>query len=231
MCSSDLERERGGAGGRSQLRFVDAREDHATFTFGQSQEGQFQPPSYELSEGPRENGHRAFTLTFGTTSTVNPDGSPSLESLDLLQPDDRALREVRLVGEKELRVTWHLLADGGCPRVVAKRYTQGTFPRVQVAVVFDRRGAVTIEPATMIGPQVWVSGIDFAPDERIDVELNDAVVTARSVPDGSFEKALYVFDLPPGVYRVTARDQSGHVAHGALLVPVVPIVPDLTPRR
>ena len=132
----------GGAGGRSQLRFVDAREDHATFTFGQSQEGQFQPPSYELSEGPRENGHRAFTLTFGTTSTVNPDGSPSLESLDLLQPDDRALREVRLVGEKELRVTWHLLADGGCPRVVAKRYTQGTFPRVQVAVVFDRRETV-----------------------------------------------------------------------------------------
>jgi hypothetical protein len=221
----------GGSAGNSQLRFLDAREDHATFTFGQSADGQFQPPSFELTEAPRERGRRVFTLRLGSTSMLNPDGTPSFEGPPLVQPDDRALREVRFVGEQERSITWRLVADGGCPRLLTKRYTQGTFPRAQIVVLFDRRGAVTIEPATMVGPQVWVSGIDFAPNEEIEVELNEAVVTARSGAEGAFEKALYVFDLPPGAYRIGVRDQSGDHADGALLIPVVPIVPDLVPRR
>lgn len=224
---------RGGVdGGYAQLRFVDSREDHATFTFGQSQTGTFQPPPYELSEGAREGAHRVFRLRFSNASTVNPDGSPSLEGLALLQPDDEELRQVRLVSNANSTITWEITSEGTrCPRVAAKRYTQGTFPRVQVVVLFADRGAITVEPATMVGPQVWVSGIAFGTGAVVDVILNDTTVTAMTTDTGAFEKALYVFDLPPGVYRVRAHDRVGHDASAALTIPAQPIVPDLVPRQ
>ncbi|OLC52774.1 MAG: hypothetical protein AUH85_16065 [Chloroflexi bacterium 13_1_40CM_4_68_4] len=223
---------RGGVdGGYAQLRFVDSREDHATFTFGQSQNGTFQPPPYELSESARAGDHRVFRLRFSNASTVNPDGSPSLEGLPLLQPADDELRQVRLISDADRTITWEITSEGArCPRVTAKRYTQGTFPRVQVVVMFADKGAITVEPATMVGPQVWVSGIAFAADNEVDVILNDTTVTAMTTATGTFEKALYVFDLPPGLYRVRARDRVGHDASASLTIPLQPIVPDLVPR-
>src|SRR5205085_11281986 len=198
----------GGSGGQAQLRFVDAREDHSTFTFGQSQAGDFQPPSYELAQTGQDGGRRGFTLRFAGASTVNPDGSPSLvEDLPIQQPDDDVLREVRMLNDGAARTTtWQITAEATrCPHVAAKRYYQGTFPRVQVVVLFTDRGAISVEPAVVVGPQVWVSGIAFAPAIEVEVTLNDVAVTAATTKEGTFEKALYIFDLPPGNYRVNVR--------------------------
>ena len=225
---------RGGtSGGQAQLRFIDSREDHATFTFGQSQIGTFQAPGYELSQQSQDAGRRVFRLRFTGASIVNPDGSPSLvEDLPLQQPDDDVLREVRFVADADRTTTWQITADATrCPTVALKQYYQGTFPRVQLVVLFTDRGAISVEPATMVGPQVWVSGIGFGADVDVDVVLNDATVTARTTLAGTFEKALYVFDLPPGIYRVRVRDRASHDASAALVIPRQPIVPDLTPRQ
>ena len=223
----------GGSGGQAQLRFVDSREDHATFTFGQSEAGDFQPPAYELAQSAQDGARRSFRLRFSGASTVNPDGSASLvEDLPVQQPDDDVLRQVRLIEDANRTTTWEIVADATrCPRVLWKRYYQGTFPRVQVVVLFTDRGAISVEPATVVGPQVWVSGTAFAPSAQVDVILNDVTTTATTTADGTFEKALYIFDLGPGNYRVRARDRFGHDASAAMIVPRQPIVPDLTPRR
>ena len=225
---------RGGtAGGQSQLRFIDTREDHATFTFGQSQIGTFQVPTYDLTQTSQDGTRRVFVLRFGGASIVNPDGSPSLvEDLPVQQPDDDILVEVRFVADADRTTTWRIASDGTrCPRVLTKQYYQGTFPRAQIVVLFGDRGAVSVEPATMVGPQVWVSGIGFGANATVDVLLNGASVSALTTASGTFEKAVYVFELPPGRYRVRARDGSGHDASAQLTIPRQPIVPDLTPRQ
>src|SRR3989442_1280039 len=85
--------EGGGNGGTSQVRFLDARDDHVTFTFGQSAIGSFEVPRYRLEQSGSASDRRTFALRFGAASTTNPDGSPSLEALPLLQPEDRVLRQ------------------------------------------------------------------------------------------------------------------------------------------
>jgi hypothetical protein len=165
-------------------------------------------------------------------STTNPDGTPSLEGLRLLQPEDRILREVRFVADRDGASTWEIVVSGNaCPRLLTKRYQEGSFARAQVTLSFGNRSSITVEPNPPQGPQVWVSGAGFAPSSVASVAIADSVVTAPTTADGTFEKGVFVYDLPPGLYRIVASDARGHTASAPLEVPLRPFVPDISPRR
>ncbi len=223
--------EGGGSRGRTQVRFLDARDDHVTFTFGRSAGADFDIPHYRVVQ--LESDHRAFRARFGGSSTVNPDGTPSIEGLTRIQPEDRLLREVRFVEDRDGDSVWDVAAaDTVCPRVALKSYVVGTFPRVQLILSFGNASSITLEPNPPLGPQIWVSGAGFAPSSSVRIALGgSAVDRAPTAPDGTFEKGLFVYDLEPGIYRVTARDARGHSASNQLTVPREPFVPDLVPRR
>lgn len=222
----------GASGGTSQLRFLDARDDHATFTFGLSAVGTFAIPAIRVEQSAVSENARTFRVRFEGASTVNPDGTRSLEALPLLQPEDRLLREVRFVEDAAGASTWEVVAAGtACPRLAVKRYQVGTFARAQVTLSFGNPSSITVEPNPPLGPQVWVSGTGFAPSSTVDIAIGDVVVTAApTARDGTFEKGTFVYDLRPGLYRIAARDALGHAATAPLEVPLLPFVPDLVPR-
>ncbi len=200
----------GTPGAQAQLRYVDASDDRIAFTFGLSAV----PGGFDVPEHAIAFDASALDITFRGASALNPDGLPSYfgpRSFDLEQGG--RLRELALVEDRERTLRWRATLDRArCPRVAAKTYTIGTFPRAQVVLLLGDAASLMLEPdARPAREPVTISGVGFTPSSAVRVTIGEVVAETTADAKGNFQVGTYVPALATGRYRAIATDANGRV--------------------
>ena len=224
----------GGVDGVSvQLRYVDIGERQLTFTFGPSSVSDvFGIPRFELAfqsaTPPPEldTGSRRLDVAFHGASGFNPDLTPSYRGSSLLIPSrPGVLREASVTQDSAALLSWRLMLQRSeCPIVTTNSYVWGKSPRVQVTITFGQRAWITAEhPAAYVGAPilapVFVAGRGFVPRSKLYLRLGDQDLDQSNADDeGRIETSIFIPKVLPGIYDLSATDDSGRRATYRLLV-------------
>ena len=222
----------GRSGVQAQLVFVNVSEGRVAFTFGVSAASNvFDVPAFRIESAAAPDAGGAsdvgsLILRFDGASMRNPDGTPSYLGPTTLAPAQEVVREVALLDDANRSMRWRLrLSRAVCPRVATKAYQHGKTGRAQVFVLFGVTSAFTLETSpisrdgALVGTGMQASGVGFAPSSTVTFKIGDQTIWGTTTnPDGTFDTGLFVPNLPPATYTVTASDAAGHSAPAHLRI-------------